>query len=164
MKYLRIVMLAAGMILMAGGAGFLVKNYTRAAEARSWPRAQARIVQSRVDTIHAQEVGNAGDFLPHVRYDYIVHGRSYHGETIWLDERRSFDSANVAARELAFLEAGTAVEVIYNPGDPHEAALIVDKPTWRYFFLFLFGTLLTRLGWPRRRPKAPGPGQELVPA
>jgi hypothetical protein len=162
MKYLRILLLAAGMILMAGGAGFLVKNYVRVAEVRSWPRVQARIVESRVETIHAQEVGNAGDFLPHVRYDYAVHGRAFHGETIYLDERRSYDSANVAARELVFLEAGTEAEVMYNPHDPQEAALIVDKPTWRYFFLFLLGALLTRFGWPKRRPKAPG--QELVPA
>ena len=162
MKYLRIVMLAAGMILMAGGATFLAKNYARGAEARGWPRAQARITESRLDTIQAQQVGNTGDFLPHVRYDYVVHGRTFHGETIWLDERRSFGSANVAARELAFLETGTQVEVMYNPQDPHEAALSVDKPTWRFFLVFLLGAILTRLGWPRRRPKAPG--QELVPA
>lgn len=162
MKYLRIVMLVVGMTMMAGSATFLIKNYMRGAEARGWPRVQARIVESRVMTIHAQEVGNAGDFLPHVRYDYAVRGRAFHGETIYLDERRSFGSANVAARELAFLEAGSEVEVMYNPHDPQEAALIVDKPTWRYFFLFLFGGLLTRLGWPRRRAKAPG--QELAPA
>ena len=84
--------------------------------------------------------------MPHVRYEYAVQGRTFHGDTLWLDERRSFDSANVAARELAFLETGTEAEVIYNPQDPHEAALMVDKPTWRYFFLALLGLLFARLG------------------
>lgn len=164
MKYLRIVMLLVGVTLIVGGAGFFTRNYLRTAETRHWPHAQARITDSRVETLHRQEVGNAGDFMPHVRYDYAVQGRHFHGDTIWLDERRSFGSANVAARELAFLEAGTAVEIIYNPQDPREAALMIDKPTWRYFFLSLLGALLTWLARPKRRPKAPAAGQELVPA
>lgn len=161
MKYLRIVMLALGMILMAGSAGLLVKNHMRAAEARAWPRAKGRIAQSRVRTLHAQEVGNAGDFLPYVRYDYAVHGRAFHGETIWLDERRSFDSANVAARELAFLEAGSEVEVMYNPADPAEAALIVENHAWPKIFLFALGALLAGFGWRRRRRQ---PGTQLAAA
>ena len=164
MKYLRIVMLLAGVALIAGGAGFFAKNYLRTAETRSWPHAQARITESRVDILRRQEVGNAGDFMPHVRYDYVVQGRTLHGDTIWLDERRSFGSANVAARELAFLEPGTQVEIMYNPQNPREAALMIDKPSWRYFFLALLGALLSWVGWPRRRPKAPAPGQELLPA
>ena len=164
MKYLRIVMLLAGVTLIIGGAWLLTTNYLRIAETRDWPHAQARITESRVDTLHRQEVGNAGDFLPHVRYDYAVNGRSFHGDTIWLDERRSFGSANVAARELAFLEAGTVVEIVYNPQNPREAALMIDKPTWRYFFLFLLGVVLTWLARPKRRPKAAAPAQELVPA
>ena len=122
MKYLRIAVLMAGVIMLAAGAGFFAKNYLRTAETRTWPRAQARITESRVETLHRQEVGNAGDFMPHVRYDYVVQGRTFHGDTLWLDERRSFGSANVAARELAFLEAGTEVtpesgtEVTREPG------------------------------------------------
>jgi hypothetical protein len=161
MKYLRILMLAAGLILMAGSTFFLVKNHMRAAEARAWPRAQAHIVESRVRTIQAQEVGNAGDFLPHVRYDYVVNGRRFTGETIWLDERRSFGSANVAARELAFLEVGTGTEIFYNPANPAEAALNVEEGAWPKLLLFLLGALLAGLGWRRRKPAA---GTQLVPA
>ena len=164
MKYLRIAALLAGMTMLIGGGILFARNYLRMAEVRDWPRAQARITDSRVETLHRQEVGNEGDFLPHVRYDYVVHGRSFHGDTLWLDERRSFGSANVAARELAFLEAGTETEVMYNPRDPHEAALMIDKPSWRYFFLALLGILFVKLGWPKRRPKVLTPGRELVPA
>lgn len=163
LKYLRIVMLALGMILMIGSAGFFAKNYLRTADARGWPHAQGRITESRVETVQAEAVGTAGDFRPVLRYDYRVGGHVLHGHVAWLDENRSFDSAAVAARELVSWEAGSEVEVMYNPHDPAEAALIVDKPTWRYFFLFLLGALLTRLGWPKRRPKAQ-PGQALVPA
>jgi hypothetical protein len=171
MKYLRILMLVAGMALIAGSGFFLVKNHMRAAEAHGWPRAQGRILASEVRTIHAQEVGNAGDFLPYVRYDYRVNGRVFQGETIWLDERRSFGSANVAARELAFLEAGTTAEVMYNPANPREAALIVEERAWPKIFLLVLGLLLAGSGWWLRRlepPKPPtagaGPGTELVPA
>ena len=164
MKYLRIVMLLAGVAMIAGGAFFFTRNYLRTVETRSWPHAQARITESRVETLHQQEVGNSGDFMPHVRYDYVVQGRTFHGDTLWLDERRSFGSANVAARELAFLETGTEAEVLYNPRDPHEAALMVDKPTWRYFFLALLGALLALVTRPKRRPKAVAPGQEMIPA
>src|SRR5205085_11887250 len=128
------------------------------------PHAQARIAESRVETLHRQEIGNVGDFMPHVRYQFAVNGRIFRGDTIWLDERRSFGSANVAARELAFLEAGTEVEVMYNPQDPREAALMVDKPTWRYLFLALLGALFTFAARPTRRPKAVVPGQEMIPA
>ena len=162
MKYLRILLLSAGLTLVAGSSYFLVRNHMRAAEARAWPVAQGRIVESQVRTLHAQEAGNTGDFMPHVRYDYAVHGQRFRGDTLWLDERRSFGSANVAARELVFLETGTETEVLYNPQDPHEAALMIDKPTWRWFFLALLGMLFVRLGWPKRRPKATAPGQELV--
>jgi hypothetical protein len=112
--------------------------------------------------VEAQAVGTTGDFRPALRYDYSIGGHVHQGHVIWLDENRSFGSAPVAARELVFWETGAEVEVMYNPRDPQEAALLVDKPTWRFFFLFLLGALLTRLGWPQRRPKATG--QELVPA
>lgn len=159
MKYLRIVMLLAGVALMAWGGIVLVRNQLRGAEVHGWPRAEGRITLSRVDTLHATEVGNAGDFYPHVRYDYVVNGRTFHGETLYLDEHRSFGSANVAARELVFLEVGAQAEVLYNPQNPQEAALIVDKPTWRYFFIFLFGALLTWLCWRLRKiqPRQPMP-------
>ena len=171
MKYLRIVVLLAGLIMLGGGGYLFAKNYIRSAETRHWPRAQAHITDSRVDTLHRQEVGNEGDFMPHVRYDYTVNGRAYHGDTMWLDERRSFGSANVAARELAFLETGTETEVIYNPQDPREAALMIDKPSWRYFFLALLGGLLGWLGWrlgklpprPQMPMPQPQPGQQPVP-
>jgi hypothetical protein len=160
MKYLRIAVLLAGVILLAGGGFLFASNYLRSAEVRNWPRTQARITESRVDTLHRQEVGNAGDFMPHVRYDYVVRGQTFHGDVLWLDEHRSFGSANVAARELAFLEAGTEVEVMYNPQDPHEAALMIDKPSWRYFFLALLGLLFVRLGWGFWRMQ-PGPQQPM---
>ena len=164
MKYLRIVMLLVGMAMVIGGGALFAKNYARTVATGNWPRAQARVTESRVETLHRQEVGNAGDFMPHVRYDYVVRGRTFRGDTLWLDEHRSFSSANVAARELAFLEAGTEVEVIYNPQDPREAALMVDKPTWRFFFLALLGALLSWVARPKRRAKPATPGQELVPA
>ena len=162
MKYLRIVMLLGGVALMAWGAVVLVRNQLRGAEVHGWPRAQGRITLSQVDTLHATEVGNAGDFYPHVRYDYVVNGRTFHGETLYLDEHRSFGSANVAARELVFLEVGAQAEVLYNPRNPQEAALIVDKPTWRYFFIFLFGGLLTWLSWQLRKIK-PRPRMPQTP-
>lgn len=166
MKYLRILLLAGGLSLIAGSGFFLVKNHLRAAEARAWPTAQGRIVESQVRTIHAQEVGNAGDFLPYVRYDYAVQGRAFRGDTIWLDERRSFGSANVAARELAFLEAGTAVEVKYNPENPREAALTIEENAWPKIFMLLGGILLAGLGWWLRglAPPPPAAGTGLVPA
>jgi hypothetical protein len=94
-----------------------------------------------------------------------VQGRTLHGDTLWLDEHRSFGSANVAARELAFLEVGIDTEVMYNPQNPAEAALMVDKPTWRYFFLALLGLLVARLGWGfwRVQPQQPMP-QPGMPA
>ena len=164
MKYLRILMLAAGLILVAGSGFFLVKNHMRAAEARAWPRAQGRVVASEVRTLHATEVGNEGDFLPYVRYDYVVQGHTFHGDTIWLDERRSFGSANVAARELAFLEAGTPVEVRYNPTDPREAALNIEENAWPKIFLLMLGVLLAGLGWWLRRlpPPAAGTGKQIA--
>jgi Protein of unknown function (DUF3592) len=159
-KYLRFLMLAVGLVLMAGSATLLVKTHLRAVEARGWPRAQGRIIESRVETIQPQDVGTAGDFRPHVRYDYDVHGHVFHGQTIWLDDaNRSFDSSNVAARELVFLEEGSEAEVIYNPADPHEAALVVEEHAWPKIFLFLFGALLVRLGWRRRRQQ---PGTALA--
>jgi hypothetical protein len=166
MKYLRILLLAAGLILVAGSAGFLVRNHLRAAEARAWPSAQGRIVESRVRTIHPQEVGTSGDFMPTVRYDFVVQGRTFRGDTIWLDERRSFGSVNVAARELAFLEAGSTVEVKYNPANPREAALTIEENAWPKIFLLMLGALLAGLGWWLRRlaPPQAAAGTGLVPA
>ena len=167
MKYLRILLLAVGLVLVAGSAFFLVKNHLRAVEARAWPIAQGRVVESQVRTLDAQEIGNTGEFMPWVRYDYVVQGRAFHGGTIWLDDdRRSFGSANVAARELAFLEAGTAVEVRYNPANPREAALTIEEHAWPKIFLLMLGVVLAGLGWWLRRvmpPPAPA-GTGLVPA
>jgi hypothetical protein len=172
MKYLRIAMLVLGMVMVIGGGTLFAKNYLRTSEVHGWPRTQARITDSRVDTLHRQEVGNEGDFMPDVRYDYTVGGRTYHGNTMWLDEQRSFGSANVASRELAFLEEGTETEVFYNPQNPREAALLIDKPSWRYFFVALLGGLLGWMGWrlrsiqppPRPMPQMqPGQGPQPMP-
>lgn len=166
MKYLRILMLAAGLVLIGVSGFFLVKNHLRAAEARAWPIAQGRVMASQVRILHAQEVGDTGDFMPWVRYDYVVGGRTFHGDTIWLDDaRRSFGSANVAARELAFLETGTAIEVRYNPADPREAALTIEEHAWPKIFLLVLGVFLAGLGWWLRRLQPPAPtGTGLVPA
>ena len=169
MKYLRILLLAAGLALVAGSTFFLVKNHLRAAEARAWPIAQGRVVESRVSTLHAAEVGNTGEFMPRVRYDYVVQGRAFHGDTIWLDDaRRSFGSANVAARELAFLETGTQVEVRYNPANPREAALTIEEHAWPKILLLFLGVVLAGLGWWLRRllptPPTASAGTGLVPA
>jgi len=155
MKYLRILLLVAGIALIGGSAFFLVKNHMRAAEAHGWPRAQARIVASEVRTLHRTEVGNEGDFMPAVRFDYVVNGRTFHGDTIWLDERRSFGSQNVAARELAFLEVGTETEVLYNPANPREAALIVEERAWPNIFLLVLGVMLAGIGWGLWRMRPP---------
>ena len=172
MKYLRILMLVAGVALMAWGATVFVRNQIRGAEVHGWPRVKGHVTLSQVDTLHRTEVGNAGDFYPHVRYHYVVHGRTYRGETLYLDEHRSYDSSNVAARELVFIETGTEPEVLYNPENPRESALTVDKPTWRYFFIFIGGFLLAGLSWrlgkiqPRPQPQMPGqpmPGQPMPP-
>lgn len=164
MKYLRILMLLGGVALMAFGATVLVRNQLRGAEVHGWPRAQGRVTLSRVETLHKAEVGNTGDFYPHVGYDYRVGGRSFHGDTLYLDEHRSFGSANVAARELVFFESGAMVEVMYDPADPHEAALVVDKPTWRYFFIFLLGGLLAWLSWRLRKVQPrPQPMPQMQP-
>lgn len=164
MKYLRIAMLLLGMAMVIGGGALFTKNYVRTSEVHGWPRTQARITDSRVDTLHRQEIGNEGDFMPDVRYDYAVGGRTYHGNTVWLDERRSFGSANVAARELAFLETGTEVEILYNPQNPREAAILIDKPSWRYFFLALLGGLICWLGWRLSKlPPRPQPMPQMQP-
>ena len=69
----------------------------------------------------------------------------------------------MAARELAFLETGTETEVIYNPQAPREAALMIDKPTWRYLFLALLGILFIRLGWRLKLPPRPQPMPQPMP-
>ena len=81
---------------------------------------------------------------------------------VLLIDSLGFGSANVAARELVFLEVGAEAEVLYNPQNPREAALIVDKPTWRYLFIFLFGALLAWLSWQLRKLK-PRPAPQMQP-
>jgi hypothetical protein len=112
-------------VVLAGLVFFLYRQHQRSqavrAAARSWQQTTGTVVSS---TVQVRRTGRSRSEIPVVVYQYVVHGQTYHGQTVRAGER--FFSARLAgqARETAArYPSGASVTVYYDPQNPAESAL-----------------------------------------
>jgi hypothetical protein len=102
--------------------GYSAYSYLRAAQSRSWPRAEGMVTQ--VSVKHAQSTQNPGApnsseewYLPEIQYTYTVRGRSYTGNRIRIGEITAMPHEAVLQLVRPYRD-GMKVRVYYDPSTP----------------------------------------------
>jgi hypothetical protein len=112
-------------LLALGGFIWFAASFAAGMRAGRWPTERGRILAADIEpsgTTSRRGPWAKPLYVPRVRYEYIVRGRSYRGE------RTRFGGGGNMSREdaLAAVRAwavGSAVEVAYDPRDPHHSTL-----------------------------------------
>jgi hypothetical protein len=118
-----------------------VHGTIRTWSANQWPVAEGRVVATRVETSTSSE--RDGDTIysydPIVTFDYVVGGRRYRSERLFLNQHELYDWEPDARAELGAYPVGSPIHVSYNPNDPQDAAVIIEGPTLWLFLFWVFG-------------------------
>jgi hypothetical protein len=145
LKYGGIALLCIG-VAMAALAGIA---YVQANQAMRWPTANARIVRSEVEV--SKKVGGVrrgqavqSDFYTAaVRYEYAVHGRTYTGTKICLDESHTSGYERADAEEwVRRYPVGASVRIHHAPNQPERS--VIDPLPGSGFLagIFILGKLV----------------------
>jgi hypothetical protein len=131
---------AALVVLICGGIAIVM--FLRTAATAGWQPAPGQVLESRV--VHSSTTeGTSSD--PRVVYAYLVAGRQYQGERIFVGGAVSGWGAD---KTVARYPVGSAVQVFYNPANPAEAVLERRSPVGIYLVLFaiLLGGIFFSVG------------------
>jgi hypothetical protein len=118
-----------GIVFILGGA-YLINNarisIKEAAIAKSWPRAQCKIIKSEV----VETYGEGTTFYhAEIEYEYRVKGASYSNDEISMGgEERTSNRGYIAAICKKY-PIKSMKEIVYNPKDPEESYLDLSTST-----------------------------------
>jgi hypothetical protein len=113
------------------GAGALyviarIINYRRSFR---WPRAQARVVFSRI------EVGDDDGFPfyePFITYKYYTKGKEYDSSNIYIHSAGYWREKEKADRFLSRYKEGGTIDIYYNPSKPGMS--FIERTAWGWYF------------------------------
>ena len=144
-----IAMIALGTLF----AGFAWRRHTRkVAEcegaARTWKTAPGTIRECAVGERLDQD--SDGDeyitHVPRVSYSYSVDGRTFEGSRAYL-ARDAFSNKREANAWVALRPAGSSAPVWYDPADPAQSTLEIDRPSIVTFVAFaMVGAVFAGVG------------------
>jgi len=119
-------MIFGGLFLLLGVALLVVagRNERKAAESRTWPTAQGRIVESRmIESTSTDSDGmTSTSYKPSIRYTYKVGGKEHEGDRLNRGMNLAYD-LGTARRIIGRYPQEATVDVFYNPSAPAESAL-----------------------------------------
>lgn len=133
--------LFAALFLAFGGlalwGAFRVSSDIR--KGRSWPTVPGKVLERRV----GEPMGTRyRSFLPVVKYTYVVDGKEYTNDQVYLIRRTGGMSSTMQKLVDSFPDP---VPVHYDPNDPSQSYLIVN-PTSTSWLLVGFGALAILMG------------------
>lgn len=106
---------------------------------RSWPTTPGKILERRV----GEPMGTKNrSFLPYVKYTYVVDGKSYTNDQVYLIRRSGGMASSMQKLVDSFPDP---VPVHYDPKDPASSYLI-SNPTSTSWTLVAFGALAILMG------------------
>lgn len=146
----RIVAYAIFSVMLVGALAYMVYDNIRYAGTASWRSVPGRVVESDYYRTGGGP-RTAESYHVRVTYAYAVDGRRFTGDEIWLTAGTSFNSREEAAEFLAPYRPGNPVAVYYDPADPQDTALIVERGGDPMVLLILAGLwgLIGTYHWPR---------------
>ena len=131
----QLVVLAFGgaTLLQFGALWFAIKS-------EFWPWVDARILEAGVEREEDSEGGEY--FVPRLRYEYRVAGKTYTGKRLAFRPKGSHRAA-VVAKQLEGIAAGAMHRVYFAPRYPRLCVLVPGPSKWNYIVLgFLAGATL----------------------
>jgi hypothetical protein len=148
MRFLRIGIIALGALMMIGSLAYYGYAQVRIAHARAWPRADGRVVDSRIERETRSRNHGRRETVrtAHIGYAYTAGGRSFANDRIWLTEPADFSREDAAEGFMRSHAPGAPVAVFYDPADPADTALIIESRLWPIFIITGGGLLLLGLG------------------
>ena len=149
----RLIRLTFALLLLIVGVAVIATAIAARLEAdasASWPTTSGRVTEATVkEGRESSSMGRGANrpyrvYTAHVRYEYAVDGRTYHGDRIGMDvDGSSYRSFAKAAAVTARYPAGATVTVHYDPGRPQRAVLEVGGSWGETVAVLLVGLILT---------------------
>ena len=120
----------AGVGLMVFGIIFYRRGTARFGAAKAWAPGQALIKVARLDS-HTQMVNNMVQttYRPYALYGYHAGGADREGTRVFLVARPDWNSEKEAKAWLAACPTGAQVPLWFDPANPEDSALILNKPS-----------------------------------
>lgn len=137
-----LIILYVGIAFLAYGVYVLLNH----SSAKSWPT-----VEGKLTALSYVEEFETGEYrviylAPKPKYDYVVNGVSYQGNTFCLDTKSGWiEERKVSKTSNFFCNVGDSLEVRYNPKNPAKSILQVllsPKRKSHYLAICVSGILL----------------------
>lgn len=148
------MVMLAGAAFLIGSIGLYLRDRSLQAAAATWVAAEGRVTGA--DVGEERRSGDK-DFISRVTYSYVVAGRSYSADRVWLTDPMYWSDRNDVIRFLGRYPVGGAVTVYHDPAEPQSAALILTQTGSEQWILVAFLSLGIMLGgfvFDRRRRRA----------
>ena len=146
MDSLALLLVALGVVWMAGFAFIHFRAAGKARASETWPTAIGKVISSEVRVEESSDPDDRSTWYnPVVSYSYDVGGRTLEGSRIRFANMRRGSRAK--AEEIAGrYRPGAPVTVRYNPARAEEAVLETQKPGPLYLVLALGGLVFIAVG------------------
>ncbi len=151
-------------LLIAGGLGWLyVHGQMRASAAEHWPIADGIVIATDLDRDESTSTSGSSSgrrtttsvsWFPVVIFRYGVAGHSYRSKNLYLNDVPGFSNEAEGRAFLADYPVGRHLRVFYDPDDPADSAVIIQRPTWLILVFMGIGLVLLAVGilTPREGP------------
>ncbi|OGX08442.1 MAG: hypothetical protein A2Y06_07995 [Omnitrophica WOR_2 bacterium GWA2_37_7] len=135
--------LVFGLLLLILG----LKGLTFKVEMSEWEKTQGIIISSKIkDVSTSGKYQINAKFVPEITYKYLVNSQEFVSgkfANIYI----SYGSRNELEEKMKAIKVGDEVEVFFNPNNPKQAFLVIEKPSITTVFVFLgFGIATIILG------------------
>lgn len=137
-------------IAMVFGGGYLMflgtKIKKKIESAHGWPKARGKLTKLKTIGMGPKVIGTDDhrQYMLRVSYDYEVKEQSY------TNDRAVFGSEIEVKAEVdefcAQFKEGQEIKVPYNPDDPQDSVLMVDRPGGKQSREYYFGVMLIIFG------------------
>ena len=153
-----------GFAFLAACIGIYFSEQAQQRAAANWVTADGTV---RETSVHPDS--QMRDFIPRVSYTYVVGGRTFDANRVWLTDDKEWEERAAAEAFLTRYPIGSTVTVHHDPADPQNAALILTQTSsgkWLAGAAFgLIVLIYSLIGLRRRRRgaapsrRAPTPGR-----
>jgi hypothetical protein len=117
---------------------YLVWFWNRHSAASQWGSTIGEILESHV-------AAQADGWSPHVRYTYVISGKHYTNDRIYLHPSDDTDERR-ALNQVALYPVGKKLAIYYRPNNPQDSVLDRRLSLWRLLFFAVFAVLFIIAG------------------
>lgn len=163
---IRLIFVLAGLAILVPATGYYLYAHYRASAAQSWPRAEGRVLSSNFRSHYSESdsssrrSGGSTSYYADVSYAYDVGGVRYHSDNVWLNGPSSTHRPEEAQAVVDAHPVGGPAHASYNPDDPTDVALVLNRPRWQLLFFTGFGLVWLSATYAFNRRVRPAEGRQ----